>query len=659
MTNVIQFIPRGTKSAQENLEEFIRFCKEDLAVFGADLNFESNKWDISKSITIRGNIEKSSTMVFGAFLGKSTYGELIPFYENIINFAKAYMRYMHAMRPTMAYAQRLTAFKALNHALDGKPLVCLSLTNLNEAANWIERNYTEGVAYRAGGQLQSIFEFMRNKGMLANPFSWSNFIKRPSDTQRIGKEADERRAKKLPSRAALEAIPQIFRMASSPRDIVVSSVLAILCASPDRISELMELPYDCEVFQKGQDGIVKYGLRWWPAKGADPQVKWIIPSMVEVVQEAIKKIKAVTTPARELAIWYEKNPQKIYIPREFECLRHKELLTSREVGQLLGLTDTKGAGTSFLRHQKINTITKNGIICALFFDVQNKILSSLPIGFPYFDKHKKLKYSEILFLNRRNEFRPNKPTYHGVFGHISTSVIQNSLKSDDIRESIFSQNEFYEPDGLPIKVTTHQFRHYLNPLAQAGGMSQLDLAKWSGRKDIRQNAAYDHVSGAERVQMIRGAIGDPNKSVGPLAHLTGRALIPRDEFARLIVPTAHVTDIGYCVHDYTMSPCETFRDCISCQEMVCIKGDKTAERNIKIALDESHKLLSEAQHAVYEGHYGANRWQEQHEMRYERLTQLNEILDNNMIPDGTVIQLSKQQKAIQANTKKITNKDKK
>jgi len=659
MTNVIQFIPRGAKSSQENLEEFIRFCKEDLTIFGADLDFESNKWDISKVMKFRGNLEKKAVICFGEFLGKNTRcGDFVPFSKNILNFSKAYMRYMHAMRPTMSYPTRLIAFKALNYVFDDKPLAYLSLTNLNDAANWIEKNYSEGVAYRAGGQLQSVFEFMCNKGMLANPFSWSNFIKRPSDTQRIGKEADERRVQKLPSQAVLNAITQIFRMSKSPRDTVISSVMAILCASPDRIAEVMELPYECEVFQKGNDGTMKYGLRWWPAKGADPQVKWIIPSMAEVVQEAIKKIKEVAAPARELALWYEEHPNNIFLPNELEHLRGKDVIEQAEVLQILGLGQKKGAFGSWIRYQNIETVTISHRTCIRFDDFESHILSRLPVGFPYLDKSRNLKYSDCLFLARRNELNSQKSSYLCFFEHVATNVIQGSVGGKS-RVSIFDNYGFTEPDGSRIKVTTHQFRHYLNTLAQAGGMSQLDIAKWSGRKDVRQNAAYDHVSGAERVQMIRSAIGDPSKSLGPLTHLSGRALIPRDEFARLIVPTAHVTDIGYCVHDFTMSPCETYRDCINCQEMVCIKGDKTAERNIKIALDESHKLLSEAQNAVSEGYYGANRWQEQHEMRYERLSQLNEILDDNMIPDGTVIQLSKPQKTIESNTKKITNKDKK
>ncbi|MBN0091555.1 integrase, partial [Pseudomonas aeruginosa] len=107
---------------------------------------------------------------------------------------------------------------------------------------------------------------------------------------------------------------------------------------------------------------------------------------------------------------------------------------------------------------------------------------------------------------------------------------------------------FVEPDGSPIVVTSHQFRHYLNTLAQAGGLSQLDIAKWSGRRDVRQNEAYDHVTSEQMLQKIRGAVGE-EQMFGSLAELPKKVMIRRDEFARLVIPTAHTTDLGYCIHD--------------------------------------------------------------------------------------------------------------
>jgi hypothetical protein len=205
---------------------------------------------------------------------------------------------------------------------------------------------------------------------------------------------------------------------------------------------------------------------------------------------------------------------------------------------------------------------------------------------------------------------------------------------------LFDKYEFAEDDGSSIRVTTHQFRRYLNTLAQAGGLSQLDIAKWSGRKDIRQNRAYDYQSDRDILALVRSAVGDPTKSIGPLARIEPSALIPRDEYARLKVPTAHTTEFGFCVHDFSMLPCQIHRDCLNCDEQVCIKGDAVKEANIRRQREETQELLQNALAAVTEGYAGANRWVTHQQLTLARLNELCSILDDPNVPIGTVIQPS-------------------
>jgi len=64
-------------------------------------------------------------------------------------------------------------------------------------------------------------------------------------------------------------------------------------------------------------------------------VKWIVPSMRSVVEEALRKIRVVTDEARAVALWYEANPEKIYLSEETEHLRGKELLSMEELTNIL------------------------------------------------------------------------------------------------------------------------------------------------------------------------------------------------------------------------------------------------------------------------------------------------------------------------------------
>jgi hypothetical protein len=188
-------------------------------------------------------------------------------------------------------------------------------------------------------------------------------------------------------------------------------------------------------------------------------------------------------------------------------------------------------------------------------------------------------------------------------------------------------------------VTTHQFRHWLNTLAQRGGMSQLDIAKWSGRKDIRQNETYDHMTGDELVVMAR-RMTDDEKLFGPLAELAAKVPVSRDEFLTLEFPTAHVTELGFCVHDYMMLPCQLHRDCIHCNEHVCVKGDHRKTGRIRRNLEIAEDQLRQAEEAKAEGYLGADRWHDHHVATVRRLRELVAILDDPSVPEGSLIRLT-------------------
>lgn len=51
--------------------------------------------------------------------------------------------------------------------------------------------------------------------------------------------------------------------------------------------------------------------------------------------------------------------------------------------------------------------------------------------------------------------------------------------------------------------------------------SQLDIAKWSGRKEVSQNRAYDHVSTDEMLLLIQDAVGNEDMFLGQLSNIEG------------------------------------------------------------------------------------------------------------------------------------------
>ncbi len=645
MADLILFQPKVELDAAENLKGFIEVCRKELTVFGADLPFDENIWDVTEYINLKGHGNKRHRLVFSNFETVEADSST-PMAEPFLSFAKAYFRYMQGFKPINGTGARLAALRALEAALreicgESNP-VRSDIHVFNRAAQMIIDKYSAGAAYRHGGQLEMISEFLCDNKLASLSVPWRNFIKRPNDTHRVGKEFDERRNEKMPTQAALDALPEIYLSAVEPYDVIVSSVAALLCASPDRISEVLSLPLDCEVRQKNnKTGEEAYGLRWWPAKGADPMVKWVVPSMAGVVQEAITKIRKVTDEARKVAKWYEDNPSQLYLTPSNEYLRSQEWLSMNELKTIFGFSG-KSSPMNWCKNNNIQIKNRLNSNYVRFSEVEIAIIDTLPGGFPIINKDNDCKYSEALFVVRMNELGKQKSTLNCMIEPVSINQINTGLgaRVEHGFPSIFTKFGYVEPDGSNINISTHQFRHYLNTLAQAGGLSQLDIAKWSGRKDIKQNAAYDHVTPGQMIQKIREAIGDESLMFGPLAELSKKTLIPRDEFARLVVPTAHTTELGYCIHDYTMSPCQIHMDCINCRDLVCIKGDVEKERRLRIQLDEAKNLLQQAEQATKEQYYGSDRWLDHHKSTVERLSELLSIMENPSVPIGAFIQLS-------------------
>lgn len=136
----------------------------------------------------------------------------------------------------------------------------------------------------------------------------------------------------------------------------------------------------------------------------------------------------------------------------------------------------------------------------------------------------------------------------------------------------------------------------------------------------------------------------------------------QQEFNTLAMPTAHVTEYGFCIHDFTMSPCQRFRDCLNCTEQVCIKGNRRIGR-----IKERHTLIKQlrdkAEQEIHEGTAGADRWYQIHDLTEKRLQELIGIMENPAIQNGAFIKLRNEnefsplRRAIESKTQKALPPD--
>ena len=641
MTEIVHFKSRADLTAFQNVAEFVRLCRDDLTVLGADLPFDSNIWDISDYIEVQGR-EKTVRVIFSSLAAAKMSKATPTMSENFLPFAKAYFRYWQGLRPTTAWANRLAALRVLDSVLceaghDGDVTATTS-DLLTEACKVIIRQYSKALAPKLAGALQDISDFLINNELARMSTRWVKPIrKQREDGMRVGAVADAAREKKMPSAAAIEAMAHVFRNASEPLEVYVGSTLALLHCAPQRINETVRLTVGCEVEQADSEGRIQYGLRWPGSKGFENSVKWILPTMAEVARLAIQKLLGVTADARKIAIWYERHPKEIYLPEQLEHLRRKTWLQPSEVSLVLyGESDpviSEGWCVT-------NKVTKeNGNYS--FADVQTNVLKRMPKRFPWAQKG--LKYRDALFIVRRFELDATLRMYTCLVDYLPYDQICSRLgKSGSTVSTVFEPFNLTEDDGTPISLTTHQVRHYLNTLAQSNNATQLDIAMWSGRADVKQNAPYNHTTPDQILSNTRDlAIASQSPLFGgDLDTPKPRVVAIRDTTGVLRSGTAHITDYGMCNHDYAMSPCEIHRDCLNCNELVCVKGDAVKTRNIRFVKDETEILLSEAEAAEVTSVYGASRWVKHHRATLEHCAQLLTILDNPLVEPGALIKLT-------------------
>lgn len=328
MTEIFHFESANELSASENLKNFIRKCKFELTIFGDDLDWDAWKW--------RGVCQLTQ-------LGTSSGGAKAEnaLHPDIIEFAKAYCRYQQGHNSTK-HVREIVAIRVIEKALlqvtSKADISDVSITVLDEALNIAKEHY-KGSYHQAGKTLEKLAQFVSENKLVPNDVrDWKTLTSRKPDRNKIGTQARIEREKKLPDDEAVDALAEIFfNNSGNPRDIFTTSTFAMLMCASSRISEVLLLPVECEIEEPDKKGVMRYGWRFYSAKGYGANIKWIPTVMVDVAKEAVKRIKLLTDPSRKLAKWIEEHPNKFYRPPNCPDVSDDEPLTAAQACLALGL----------------------------------------------------------------------------------------------------------------------------------------------------------------------------------------------------------------------------------------------------------------------------------------------------------------------------------
>ncbi|MEN9533158.1 MAG: hypothetical protein RIQ83_2382 [Pseudomonadota bacterium] len=628
MANILVFTPKHLLDAKTNLHDFIEMSRDRLTVFGADLEWNRNTWQGVGNFT-----------VIGAPARGFTDSQLLS--SEIIPFAKSYVRYQQGHNPSKL-KNEFKAIRCIEKALlqvKGRADITLTDIQVMDVAATVAREYRT-TAYQAGSSLVKLVNFLNESKIIPVPITWKNPISKPKEINRTDAEGKTKRAEKMPDQRLLEFMGEMFANDfQQPRDRFTTSIFALLMCAPSRVSEIQDLPVNCLHSEVDSKGIERLGLRFYAGKGYGADIKWVSTVTKEIAVEAVRRLTEMSEEGRRLATWYETQPNKFYRHADCPNVGEHDPLTDEQAALALGLSvEHPNLSSYFKGYEPYQAIKAKGDTLTLAF-LNTFAHSQLPEGWPWKNKERHIKYSEALCCFRRHEMEINRSTSHLLLWTPGKSTFTTDLNFITGQESnIWHRHGYVNLDGTEISMTSHQLRHFLNTVAQRGDLSQLDLAKWSGRANIHQNATYNHMSDEEYVDLARLAgVG------GVLDKVKANVPVTLADLEAIGEGIAHVTEYGFCVHDFSMLPCQKHRDCLNCTDQVCIKGDDVRLERLIQQRDGIRIQLEKAREASEEGLYGADRWSQHQHKTLKRVSQLIEILESPNTPLGSAIRLNNDQ----------------
>ena len=546
--------------------------------FAADLHmdasiFDQPAWDVS-GLRDRGTIRQNPTLYFTR---RGTLDQPLPAaYGDIVKCWLILDR-----RSVTNMSRRLDAARILWEAIQrrrkGKPEAFawqnFSEEDLSQAELLMRASWSDSTTYKLIIRLLVFARFVAARG-ICRPLYYTPQTPRVEDFNRHTISGQQERRDRLPTNAALQGVADIYREhAKEPADRLRAAAVAILVVTGFRIGELLTLPLDCEV-EEVRGGKARYGIRYYKekARGAEKMfaVRWLTVIGAELARQAIHEIRTLTQDARTRARVLEKTPHRVPLPDFHWAAR----MTAIEVTQALG---SRIVPRRLPRHHDHEGVYYRAFEVEAF--IQSLRLSPLWTVDRRDGTFQML--SETLLIVFRNSFHPGKAVFPLLVQPVFISHIADFLSGGGGTASAFERFGIREPDGPFCKMTSHQFRHWLNYIADKGGLPVELQSRWMGREHSRDTDAYRHATVDERLEWVKAGIQD-GKLAGPKASMYFE--LPRTKRERYLdgeVQAVHFTALGLCLHDFAIMPCPYHLNCVrGCADYLRVIGSESERRNL-------------------------------------------------------------------------------
>jgi hypothetical protein len=560
--------------------------------FAADLHmdasiFDQPAWDVS-GLRDRGTIRQNPTLYFTR---RGTLDQPLPAaYGDIVKCWLILDR-----RSVTNMSRRLDAARILWEAIQrrrkGKPEAFawqnFSEEDLSQAELLMRASWSDSTTYKLIIRLLVFARFVAARG-ICRPLYYTPQTPRVEDFNRHTISGQQERRDRLPTNAALRGVADIYREhAKEPADRLRAGAVAILVVTGFRIGELLTLPLDCEV-EEVRGGKARYGIRYYKekARGAEKMyaIRWLTAIGAELARQAIHEIRTLTQDARTRARVLEKTPHRVPLPDFHWAAR----MTAIEVTQALG---SRIVPRRLPRHHDHEGVYYRAFEVEAF--IQSLRLSPLWTVDRRDGTFQML--SETLLIVFRNSFHPGKAVFPLLVQPVFISHIADFLSGGGGTASAFERFGVREPDGSFCKMTSHQFRHWLNYIADKGGLPVELQSRWMGREHSRDTDAYRHATVDERLEWVKAGIQD-GKLAGPKASMYFE--LPRTKRERYLdgeVQAVHFTALGLCLHDFAVTPCPYHLNCVrGCADYLRVRGSESERRHLVQIQQSTERALTSA-----------------------------------------------------------------
>ena len=416
VNNVRLFHSAETLAAWRNLDEFVRYCRDDLTWLAdhPDFDWDSVSWPHVRWVKLSVGKRKS--------IGPDD--ALDP---EFIEFAKAYYRWMQTQRP-VKMRWHVPALRCLETAL----LTCTpsasihGLTHgvLDAAADAARGRFESSVRYHVGRTLGEIATFVADKRLAPVPsLGWRSPFSRPVSVFQTGPSGRERIESKMPSEAGLRAMAEIFAGdPSDPPTRFATAVWALLMSAPWRIGEVLRLHVGAEHEALDDHGVISYGFRYYGAKGFGYDTKWVPKVMEPVAREAFRRLREMTQSARDLAKHLETDSRTPFLYPD---------ASPAGLDDPLSLTDK----ARYLRRPlpRSSTLSPSQWGFCTIREHWTAAQARRPEAFPIFSQETGLRFSDALFCIHRYFLHETRPTDWYSLAVPTANTVNGFLKSTRAR----------------------------------------------------------------------------------------------------------------------------------------------------------------------------------------------------------------------------------